>query len=129
VPFDGALTPGPRDGGLDGGQVRPEAFGEAPEGREGGRARVAARVSHGSSSAGWRWRTRPAKSCARATAAVSSGACWVSCASWWRACSVDRSDGRRTSQVARRGVSGRRGASITAGSGGWRRPILPASPP
>jgi hypothetical protein len=35
VPFDGALTPGQRDGGLDGGQVRPESSGEAPEGREG----------------------------------------------------------------------------------------------
>ncbi len=34
VPFDGALTPRQRDGGLDGGQVRPEPSGEAPEGRQ-----------------------------------------------------------------------------------------------
>ena len=33
--FDRALTPRQRDGGLDGGQVRPEPFGEASEGREG----------------------------------------------------------------------------------------------
>jgi hypothetical protein len=33
--FDRALTPGPGDGGLDGGQVRPEPSGETPEGRQG----------------------------------------------------------------------------------------------
>jgi hypothetical protein len=33
--FDRALTPGLRDGGLDGGQVRPEPSGETPEGRQG----------------------------------------------------------------------------------------------
>jgi hypothetical protein len=34
MPFDRALNPGQRDGGLDGGQVRPESFGEASEGPE-----------------------------------------------------------------------------------------------
>jgi hypothetical protein len=33
--FDWALAPGQGHGGLDGGQVRPEPFGEASEGREG----------------------------------------------------------------------------------------------
>jgi len=33
--FAGALAPGPRDRRLDGGQIRPEPFGKAPEGREG----------------------------------------------------------------------------------------------
>jgi hypothetical protein len=33
--LDRALPPRQRDGGLDGGQVRPEPFGNAPEGREG----------------------------------------------------------------------------------------------
>ena len=32
--FDRALTPRQRDGSLDGGQVRPEPFGEASEGQE-----------------------------------------------------------------------------------------------
>jgi hypothetical protein len=36
-PFEGALTPRPRDGGVDGGQVRPEPVGEAPAGRQGAR--------------------------------------------------------------------------------------------
>jgi hypothetical protein len=40
VPFDRALTPGQGDGGLDGGQVGPEPFGEASEGREGARGRA-----------------------------------------------------------------------------------------
>jgi hypothetical protein len=35
VPVAGALTPGQGHGGVDGGQVRPESFGEAPAGREG----------------------------------------------------------------------------------------------
>jgi hypothetical protein len=35
--FEGALTPGQGHGGVDGGHVRPEPFGEAPEGREGAR--------------------------------------------------------------------------------------------
>lgn len=35
LPFDGALNPGQGHGGLDGGQVRPEPFGEASEGRQG----------------------------------------------------------------------------------------------
>ena len=33
--FDRALTPGQRDGGLDGGQARPAPSGETPEGRQG----------------------------------------------------------------------------------------------
>jgi hypothetical protein len=35
--FDGSLTPGQSHGGMDGGHVRPEPCGEAPEGREGAR--------------------------------------------------------------------------------------------
>src|ERR671917_403014 len=33
--FDGTLAPGQRDRRLDGGPIRPEPFGKAPEGREG----------------------------------------------------------------------------------------------
>jgi hypothetical protein len=40
LPFDGALTPGQGHGGLDGGQVRPEPFGEASAGREGALGRT-----------------------------------------------------------------------------------------
>ena len=35
MPFNGALTPGQRDGGVDGGPVCPKPSGEAPEGWEG----------------------------------------------------------------------------------------------
>jgi hypothetical protein len=88
------------------------------ERRQGVRALWAARLSHGSSGAGWRQRARQAPSCARAPASAGSGECWVSGASRWCACAVARADGRRTSPGARRGVSGRRGAPVTSASGG-----------
>jgi hypothetical protein len=37
VPFDRALAPGQRHHRLDGGHVRPEPYGKAPEGHEGAR--------------------------------------------------------------------------------------------
>ena len=37
VPFDRALTPGQRDGGLDGGIIRTQPFGKAPKGGESAR--------------------------------------------------------------------------------------------
>ena len=77
--FDQALAPGRRHRRLDGGQVRPEPFGKAPEGRLGARGCM----SQPGFDLGWLApRTREAKSCARATASANSADCWVSCANW-----------------------------------------------
>src|SRR5918997_4647621 len=41
LPFDGALTPGQGDGGLNGAVVRTQSFRKAPEGRQGARGGTA----------------------------------------------------------------------------------------
>jgi hypothetical protein len=96
--FDRSLTPRQCDCCLDGGNVLPGPFGKALEGRDGA---LGARMSRGSSSAGWRWRMTQAKSCVSATASASAGDCTVSRTNRWSSSSVYRSGKGRTSDVAR----------------------------
>src|SRR6266404_5857507 len=86
-------------------------------------ALVLARSSHGSKDAGWRWRTRWVKSCARSIASATSADCAWSWASCWASTSVRCSARLRTSQVARRGVKGWETGSATIGRS---RPALAA---
>jgi hypothetical protein len=78
LPFDRALTPRQRHCCLDGGIVLVEPSGEAPKGRESTRGGARQpRLELGRLVL----RTRPAKSCASATASASAGDCSASCAS------------------------------------------------
>jgi hypothetical protein len=113
VAFDEALTPGQRHRRLDGGQVRPEPSGEAPEWREGtgGGARQP-RTQLGrlalADEAGevLRQGHRP-REFGRLLGQLRQLVVIL----------VGRSGGRRTSSVGTGGVSRHRGTSVAAGSG------------
>jgi hypothetical protein len=103
VPLDGTRAPGQGDTRFDRFIVLREPGAKR---RRASSVLVVARLSHGSSCIGCRWRTRVAKSWARSIASATSAACAWSWVSWWTSASVRLAARRSTSQVARRGVKG-----------------------